>query len=182
MVEPVTDWDELLSGTYRALVGSLTLYCGDPTIAEDCTQEALIRLWVRRRQVDDPRAWAFRCAFNLAASTFRRRAAERRAIRRSSERTRSLQPSDQIERALDLRRGLDALPARQRQAVLLRYLADFDIDRVALAMGCSAGTVKSHLARGLAALRAGGLLHDDENDDEKDDENIAELRAAKDTR
>lgn len=153
--------DAWVSRTYSDVVGALTLYCGDQATAEDCAQEALLRLWRHRRTVTDPRAWVFRCAFNVSNSTFRRRAAERRALRRSGP-SPAVVPSHSVERDLDLQRGLATLTARQRQAVLLRYLSDFDLPQVADAMGCSVGTVKAHLARGLAALRASDLIADDD--------------------
>ena len=150
--------DAWVSRTYTDVVRALALYCGDQGVAEDCTQEALFRMWRRHRALDDPRAWVFRCAFNIASSTFRRRAAERRAVKRSLA-SPTILPT-QHERDLDLKRGLAALPDRQRQAILLRYLSDLDIPAVALAMGCSNGTVKSHIARGLAALRQNELLRE----------------------
>ena len=55
-------------------------------MAEDLTQEALARAWERWTQVQqarNPSAWIYRVAFNLAASWFRRRAAEVRARQRS---------------------------------------------------------------------------------------------------
>jgi RNA polymerase sigma factor (sigma-70 family) len=44
------------------------------------------------------------------------------------------------------------LPARQREAVVLRYYLDMTEDQAARAMGVSKGTVKSATSRGLAAL------------------------------
>jgi RNA polymerase sigma factor (sigma-70 family) len=161
MIDAYVESDVWVSQTYTDVVRSLSLYCGDQSTAEDCAQEALFRLWRRRRDVEDPRAWVFRCAFNIASSTFRRRAAERRALHRSGQQMQPTStPTAPIERDLDLYLGLAALSDRQRQAVLLRYLADFDLPRVALAMGCSSGTVKAHLARGLAALRNSELISD----------------------
>jgi RNA polymerase sigma factor (sigma-70 family) len=49
--------------------------------------------------------------------------------------------------------GLRTLPARQRQALVLRYVVDLSASDTAEVMGLSAGTVKTHLQRGLAALR-----------------------------
>jgi RNA polymerase sigma factor (sigma-70 family) len=46
------------------------------------------------------------------------------------------------------------LPARQREAIVLRYYADLSEAEIADAMGCSRGAVKSHTARGMTALRA----------------------------
>ena len=56
-------------------------------------------------------------------------------------------------RRIDLHRALATLPGRQRQVIVLRYLADLSEEQTAAALGCAIGTVKSHASRGLAALR-----------------------------
>ena len=50
--------------------------------------------------------------------------------------------------------ALRRLPGRQREAIVLRYYADFTEAEVAAAMGISRGAVKSHTARARSALRA----------------------------
>ena len=51
--------------------------------------------------------------------------------------------------------ALTHLPKRQRDAIALRYLSDLSEADTAAAMGVSPGTVKTHLHRGLDALRRG---------------------------
>ncbi|MQA36115.1 sigma-70 family RNA polymerase sigma factor, partial [Modestobacter roseus] len=53
----------------------------------------------------------------------------------------------------ELRAALRALPPRMRTAVVLRYYADLSEQQTAAAMGCSASTVNTQTARGLARLR-----------------------------
>lgn len=49
--------------------------------------------------------------------------------------------------------GLRALPARQREAFTLRVLEEFDVAETARIMGCSEGSVKTHLHRAREALQ-----------------------------
>lgn len=123
---------------------------GDREMSEDIAQEIGARALVRWSRVESyAEAWAARSAGNLALDQLRRRARNPPQPPAASEAT-----ADR----LDVVRALRALPRRQREVVILRFLADLSEQQVADRLGCSVGTVKQHTHRALAALRASSKL------------------------
>ena len=65
------------------------------------------------------------------------------------------EPSAQLERSqtiMLIEEALKKLPARQREAFILRYWEEMDVAETAKAMGCSQGSVKTHCSRAVHAL------------------------------
>ncbi|MBI4191250.1 MAG: RNA polymerase sigma factor [Betaproteobacteria bacterium] len=64
-------------------------------------------------------------------------------------------PSDRLQQSQTLEtieKALEQLPARQRQAFVLRYWEELDVVQAAAVMGCSEGSVKTHCSRATHAL------------------------------
>ncbi len=124
---------------------------GDRGDSEDVAQEALARTHLHwARLAAEPAGWVVRVSSNLAIDRYRRR-----SRRFGATRELTLLDAHLAER-MDLARAIRRLPRRQREVVVLRYLADWSEADVAEALDCSPGTVKVHASRGLAALR--GIL------------------------
>jgi RNA polymerase sigma-70 factor (ECF subfamily) len=137
------------------LAASMAYLTGDAGAGEDLAQEALIRAcarWRRVARLDNPEAWTYRVAINLARSRHRRREAERRAYAQLPPSTGVV--TDGMADALAVRAAVVALPDRMRAALVLRYFADLPVDAVAEIMDCAPGTVKSLTSQAIEQLRA----------------------------
>lgn len=129
--------------------------------AEDCFQEtfiAALRAYPRLRPGSDLRAWALTIAHRKALDCHRARARRARPVADVAvlEPLGSSAPgAHQQAPAPDeaLWRAVGALPARQRSAVVLRYVADLPHREIASAIGCSEDAARRSLHEGLTKLR-----------------------------
>jgi RNA polymerase sigma factor (sigma-70 family) len=122
---------------------------------EDIAQEAFAALIRKHGSLRDPGA-ALAYVRASVCNLTRNRHRHLRVVRR---RTPAGHHEDSSEQAVILKEehrevlaALAGLPPRTREALVLRYWLDLSQREIAAAMGVSAGTVKSHVSRGLAAL------------------------------
>jgi RNA polymerase sigma-70 factor (sigma-E family) len=149
---------ELYSAHYRALVRLAALTVRDTPTAEEVVQDAFVALHQRWGRLRDPgKALAFlrQTVMNRSRSALRHRAFVDRKQRQAPPDVPSAEHGTLalLERSA-VAAAMRDLPGRQREAILLRYYADLSEPETAAAMGISRGAVKSHLSRGMAALRA----------------------------
>lgn len=132
----------------------------DRTEAEDVVQESLLRLWDHaaawKPVGGGVPAWLRRIATNLCLDRLRRRA--RMSDEEAPERVDDAAPADAEIDAARLgdiaRRALQALPDRQRAAVVLTYYEELSNAAAADLLAMKLKAFESLLARGRAALRA----------------------------
>jgi len=148
----------LFHSHYAALVREAALLVGDVATAEDVVQDCFIavhRAWWRVRDTSTAVFYLRRSVINKSRSVLRRRAVAGRH---------PLLPEPALPSAEDsalaavqlaaVRAALRALPARQREVLVLRYYADLPETQIAAVLGISRGSVKVHAARARNALRA----------------------------
>ena len=138
-------FDEVFPRAFRLAFRML----GERAAAEDAASEAMARAYARWSTVGGlghRDAWVLRATANVVIDLSRRR------------RPRPEPPGlDSFEDDLALRlalvAALRALPRRQRDVIVLRYLSGLSEQAVSQALGIAQGTVKIHTHRGLASLR-----------------------------
>ena len=141
-------FEERFRELYPRAVGLAYRMLGNRQAAEDIASETFARALLRWRRLDQDRlaGWVLRVTANQAIDLMRKKG-------------RVLEPGvvdleDQTTLRLSLAESLRKLPRRQREAVTLRFLSDLSEAETAVALGISAGSVKTHVHRGLATLRA----------------------------
>lgn len=135
----------------------------------DIAQEVFVRAHrgiAKWKPIKGFQHWLYRIATNLTIDVIRKRKRRRAVIVEGEDFSmdrgsvapatvrdpvRSLELEDIGTR---LRAALDTLPDRQRAVMLLRYYEDLSIKEIASTLGCTEGTVKTHLFRGTGKLRS----------------------------
>lgn len=154
-VPAAEEFTRFVAADGAALLRFARLLILDPGDAEDALQTALLRA-LRRwgPRMTNPRAYVRACLVNLARDRHRRRHLTSPPVVVNED---ALPSAGDHADALAAQSELDALlrllPRRQRAVVILRVIEGLSEAETASVMGCSTGTVKSSLSRGLARLR-----------------------------
>lgn len=154
----------------RRIFGLAKALLGDDTLAEEVSQETLLRVW-RHAQIFDVRrgsatTWVLTITRNLSIDALRLR----RAIAVDPEELVGLIGRDQrAERSFEqatnqamIGSALVALPVEQRRAVVLATLYGYTADEVASREQIPLGTAKSRIRLGLSRLRADLGSHEEQ--------------------
>jgi RNA polymerase sigma-70 factor (sigma-E family) len=145
---------------YRSLVRMSAMLLGDVASAEEIVQDSFIAVhaaWRGLRDIDKGVHYLRRTVMNRSRSLLRHRAVVDKHMPAGEPDMPSAEQAAiaRLQRAAVIA-ALRTLPTRQREALVLRYYLDLPEEQVAATMRISQGAVKSHTARGKAALR--GIL------------------------
>jgi len=128
---------------------------GDAQDADDGLQETFLRVLRHRRAAPilEPRAWLYAIAGNVARSQLRRRRTE--GERRALPDIDVIAPDGVAERdRVDaVRRVVESLPSKQRQALVLRRYQGLTYDEVARVLGGSAQTARANVYQAVLKLK-----------------------------
>ncbi len=127
---------------------------GDAALADDLAQEAFVLAWRKLRSFRfDARfsTWLYRIAFNAWASEARKR---REVLLDADDAQDPAAEGADAAARVDLERAIAGLSDGERAAISACYYADLSHEEAAQALGIPLGTVKTHILRAKAKLRA----------------------------
>ena len=139
--------DEHRGDVYRFLVAAV-----GPNEADDCFQEtfiAALRAYPRLRDASNLRAWVLTIAHRKAIDAHRARKRRPAPVESVGERPAPASPDGEPE----LWEAVAALPSKQRESILHRYVNDLPYTDIGHIVGCSEAAARQNVRAGLASLR-----------------------------
>lgn len=155
-------FEKILERYQKPLLNFFFRFFGNLTLAEDATQQLFIQVYralPRYSPQSKLSTYLYRVAKNLAINIQRRNSILSFLGIEAAERTAapvSENPAPRVEekeKAEKIQKALDALPARQRIAILYAYFEDLRAEEIAERMECSRASVDSLLFRGRENLK-----------------------------
>ncbi len=149
-------FEALVAADTRRLFGLAFSILRDEGEAEDAVQETLLKAWRSWPSISDsdhlPR-WLTRVCVNHCTSIRRRLRAHGGPPLELFETEGSTRGQTSAAEIIDVDRAYRHLSIRQRAAITLNYGYGYSVEESADLMGCRPGTVRTHVARGLASMR-----------------------------
>lgn len=175
LLETIQELSQFLADVERRAYRIAQMALRSHEDAEDAVQDAMLQL-AKRYANRPPPEWPplfYRILQSRIRDTQRRRAVRNRVLSffggqrgegddelpdpiASAVDPAALEPGERVAQAdamVALEKALQELPGRQREAFMLRILEGLDVAQTAQAMGCSEGSVKTHLSRAVHSLR-----------------------------
>ena len=124
---------------------------GDEELSKDLAQETFIKAWLNIgsfRAAAKFSTWLFRIAYNVFYD-YARTAKQTFGI---DEARQFAAPALDTDQQIDFARAIGTLKSDERTAMLLFYMEDMSVEKIAKIMNCPTGTIKSHLFRGKQKL------------------------------
>lgn len=138
----------------------LRRWSGDALLAEECTQETVLRVWAKRSEFRSPKQltiWMLTTARRLVIDQARIRIRERReSMDPALLVTVGATPTERLAHREEARRAMTAmerLPARQRAIAFLHFVEQLPITEIAEMLELSTSTVRSNLSIAREKLR-----------------------------
>ncbi|WP_338897111.1 SigE family RNA polymerase sigma factor [Streptomyces sp. TG1A-60] len=151
------DFAAYAATAWPRLVRTAHMLTGDFHEAEDLVQTTLVKVYARWWRIprDDVDFYVRRSLVNNNISRVRKRRVAHLLTPFLPERVHERQAghADSVAQRAAVRQALAALSARQRSVLVLRFWEDLTENEIAQLLGCSPGTVKTHVRRGLQTLR-----------------------------
>ena len=156
VTEVSDDFETWVSARVEGLLRFAYLLIGDRDAAQDAVQTALaqaLQRWDRVGAAESPERYVRRMIANAHVSGWR--SWRRRVTPVVELRDHAVDSGEAaVVRHDAVWRVCAGLPPQQRAAVVLRFYEDLDYPEIAELLGCAEVTVRSHVHRALAALRA----------------------------
>jgi RNA polymerase sigma factor (sigma-70 family) len=152
-------WGEVYGAWRLPVLRYVHRLTGDAALAEDVTQEAFLRLMstpnASASSIQSPGSWLFRVAGNLVRDGARRTSTRDRATSRMEDPEPVERPDQSLERSESVRavrKALNDLTAREREAVLMRQ-AGFEYSEIADVLGIQPQSVPTVVMRAMRRFR-----------------------------
>jgi RNA polymerase sigma factor (sigma-70 family) len=142
------------AGYMAAVLWKLT---GDRELFAEAMQYAMVGLWQHVEQLESDKATAYLYRIMLSANSkaWRQRVGrDGRLARDPGLHEGPERQSSNGELVTVVRQAISRLPAKQAQAVTMRYLEQREYDDIARQLGCSEAGARSHVAKAVAALKS----------------------------